>query len=778
LSNEILAEGEIRYNLDTKAVHVGDGSKPGGDKFATDAQLASKLAEAKALSAELLAQVSSQVLAATLQAERAEDAVFALEVTTAGAWFPSLTDPELLELPNGEGAFVRTAEGRFLLVEMEAGAPVIKVEFSTFFSQRHNGINLWDYAKGDGVTDDTAAVNLAFALAVGMGVGKINCGGPGLTYLLGGPFVTLGTFPTPGGGTVPFNRHKVRLYANLHIVGEGATFKLAGGSTYPGGIFGHPWWDGERLENVKIKGIIMDGNMANQIVPPIPANGGGGGGVSVWQHGNAITGCFDGFEVDDCVFRDLRGHGINFNWASTQPDAWAAPRNVEVHHSEFVNVFTQACNAASQNTHFHHNRIHGDGFWVAGFDIESGSPLFPIRGVYSHDNEYDFRDGLAPPECVSQYASNSAEAMAGRRHLRRAVSAYCPGDTYTGTMRDVIIENELVYQGTLPLNRFGSVKIINPRIRNAAETLPDGYNSSATDAISLIGYGQVLPDCYVINPDIESALRGHGIFASTIDGLQVQGGSISGMSQSAMRTDACSGLVTDVKAKDFGFDDSGLAGDQIGTQSSALVIFGGQTDMLTVRNVTATDTRSGSARRVRHAVYGNVGFDPVTRVYDCFTQNTIGMPVRDVNNSMFKVGNSTSNGPVFNVSTSVAIGGTLDVSGGLIAVSSLTGTASLALNSAAGQQCKVVWSTGGSLEYTNVLEPGGQVNFTTYNNGAPVANALAIADDGHLVILNDWTHPMQVVGVGFRWMAANQIERVSGGAPTSDTDGVVVGTQI
>jgi hypothetical protein len=736
-----------------------------------------KVAAAERAKAELLSQGSAQVIAATLQAAMAQSAAFALEINTAGGWFTSLTDPELLALPDGKGGFVRDADGRFYLVEKEAGAAVVKVEFSTTFSQRRNGINLWDYAKGDGVTNDTVAVNLAFALAAGLGVGKVNCGGPGLTYLLGGPFVTLGTFTTPGGGTVPFNRHKIRLYSDLHIVGQGATFKLAGGSTYPGGIFGHPWWDGERLENVKIKGVVMDGNIANQIVPPIPANGGGGGGSSVWQHGNAITGCFDGFEVDDCVFRDLRGHGINFNWASVNPDPAAAPRNVEVHHSEFVNVFTQACNAASQNTKFHNNRIHGDGFWVAGFDIESGSPDFPIRGVHSHDNEYDFRDGLAPPECVSQFASNSAEAMASRRHLRRAVSAYCPGDAYTGTMRDVLIENELVYQGTLPLNRFGSVKIINPRIRNYAEDLPDGYNSSATDAVSLIGYGQVLPDCHVINPDIESGLRGHGIFASGIEGLQIQGGSIGGMSQSAMRTDACSGLVADVKATDFGFDDSGLAGDQIGTQSSALVIFGGQSRMLTVRNVTATDTRVGAARRVRHAVYGNVAFDPVTRVYDCFTQNTIGMPVRDVNSSMFKVGNSTSTGPMFSVSTSMAIAGTLDVSGGLIAVSSLTGAASLALNSAAGQQCKVVWSTGNSLEYTNVLEPGGQVNFTTYNNGSVVANPLAIANDGHLVVLNDWTHPMQVVGGGFRWMAAGQIERVNGSAPTSDTDGSAVGSQ-
>lgn len=723
----------------------------------------------------ILAQGAAQVNAAQIAAARAEAAELVLEVTTAGGWFDSETDPELLALPNGVGAFINTPSGDFYTVEMVGGVPTRRTTFLTRYSDRHNGINLWEFAKGDGVTDDTAAVNLAFALAVGLGVGKVNCGGPGLTYLLGGPFVTLGTFTTPSGALVPFNRYKVRLYSNLEIVGQGASFKLAGGSEYVGGIFGHPWWNGERLTNVKIKGVVMDGNLVNQVTPVIPANTHDN---SVWQHGNAITICPDGLEVDNCVFKNLRGHGINLNWASTSPEEWAAPINIEVHHSEFVNVFTQACNAGRFNTHFHHNLVHGDGFWVAGFDIESGSPLFPIEHVRSYKNTYEYRDGLAPPESNPQYANTSTEGFAARRHLRRAVTAFCPGDSYTGTMRDVLVEDETVYQGVMTLSRFGGMKVVRPVIRNTLpETIPDGYVSASGNCIGIEGFGWILPDCSVIDPDIESVIVGHGVVASGVERLKVRGGSVRRMPFAGVRANGCSGSISDIDVQDIGRDDSDLPADQIGRESSAVVLFGGHTSTLQVSDIRATDTRSGGARRVRHVIYANVGTSPLTRVQDCTPQNILGAEIRDVNNTLFKHGNTPPDAPVYKVSHPAVFASTLQTDGGVITVNSASGPASLALNAPAGQSSTIVMRTDGGIEFILNLTADGQLNFSTFDNGVLVSNPIAISNGGKLVILADWQHPIQIAGIGFLWMDAAQRLRVNGAAPTSDTDGVVVGTQ-
>jgi hypothetical protein len=589
---------------------------------------------------------SAFVAAATEAAARAEAAALVLAGASAGAWFSSEDDPALLALPPGSRALVGTPDKGFHSVELADGALTKRTPVLSDTTARRDGLNLWDFAKGDGKTDDTAAINRAFALAVSLGVRQINCGGADRTYLLGGPFVLYGTFDAPE-GPVPFNRYKIRLYSDLEIVGQGARFQLAGGAIYPGGIFGQPFWHGERLRNVALRGLVLDGNMAAQIVPPIPANTHDN---SVWQHGNAISGCFDGLQVSDCVFRDIRGHGINLNWASTTPEQWAQPQHIEVHHNEFVNIFTQACNAGAFDTHFHHNKVHGDGFWVGGFDIESGHPAFAIRSVRAHDNVYDFREGVAPAEAAPQFASNSAAAAASRRRLRRAVTAFCPpaaGGVWTGTMDDVLITDETIYQGTISFYRFGGVKIRDSSITNMVAEDVSGYVSSSANAISISAQdARGIAGCEVTGVRINSVMAGQGIYAHGIEDLVIRDNELRGMASAAVRLEGCSGHVDRLKATDFGSDDSGYPADAIGSNSSAVVIYGGQSKPLLIGNVRAKDTRSGKARRARHVIYANVAATPVTRITDCTGRGLIGEAIRDVNGTTARTPDAPTHGAI------------------------------------------------------------------------------------------------------------------------------------
>jgi len=590
-------------------------------------------------------------------------------------------------------------------------------------------INLWEYAKGDGTTGDTVAINSALAAFAASGGGVVNCGGPEFTYLLDGPFVQLGTFNAPE-GIVPFNRYKVRLYSNLHLIGQGAKFKLSGGSPYVGGIFGHPFWEGERLDNVKLIGIVMDGNQPNQITPIIPANGQGGGGDRVWQHGNAVTGCYNGFEAAHCVFRDLRGHGLNFVWASSTPDPSKGSQHLEIHHCEFVNIFTQACNAGFYDTKFHHNYIHGDGFWVGGMDIELGDPTFPIRVVRCYNNNYDYTDGLSPPESTPMYANNSAEAMAARKHTRRAITAYSPGSSFMGTANDVVIENENSIQATYPLNRFGSMKVRGITARAFIyEDLTDAYHSSTATIISIQGFGQRLPNCEIRDFEINSVLSGHAISCESIDNLTIDGGTIKGVQYAAIRADACSGSINDVVVEEFGKDDSALPSDQIGTQSSAVVLFGGAPKSMQVRRIRAADKRDGSNRRAKYIVYANVAAQPLVSIKDCEGDNLITGLVRDVNTSTYQVDVVDSVAPIYTVNMPVKLANGIESVGGITfrdTAGNITGGFS-----EIGGNTVLGFNDPGGLEYQmQFIRADGNIQFQAFENGVAVGVPLILHNDG------------------------------------------------
>jgi len=114
----------------------------------------------------------------------------------------------------------------------------------------------------------------------------------------------------------------------------------------------------------------------------------------------------------------------------------------------------------------------------------------------------------------------------------------------------------------------------------------------------------------------------------------------------AVRLERCSGVVDRLEAKDFGSDDSNLPADAIGSQSSAVAIYGGQTQALTISNVHAVDTRSGKAKRGRHIIYANVAASPPTRLVNYRGEGLLGNALRDVNGTTVHIPDAPSQGAI------------------------------------------------------------------------------------------------------------------------------------
>jgi parallel beta-helix repeat protein len=146
-------------------------------------------------------------------------------------------------------------------------------------------------AKGDGVTDDTAAFNLAFSTLDTMGGGEMYIINNGNPYIISG---------------------KINLYSNIYIVGIGNPIvKLKDHcDPVPDYLFATEY-DGTEYQNISITGVTIDGNRDNNIVYG-PKDGDGHETIVVYIPYAAIAlSRVTDFKIDKNTIINMWGMGID-----------------------------------------------------------------------------------------------------------------------------------------------------------------------------------------------------------------------------------------------------------------------------------------------------------------------------------------------------------------------------------------------------------------------------------------------------------------------------------
>lgn len=836
---------------------------------------------------DLLAAGQAQITAAEIAAARAEAAELVLEITTAGGWFDSESDPDLLALPNGTGAFINPPTGDFYTVEMVAGTPVRRTTFLTDWADRGNGIRLWNIAKGDCITvplslaagsnalrseldrftardvgkrvcipgagpggrplaavitawtdarnvvlsvaattavtgalvqygtDDTAAVQMAINVASATGR-TILCGGPEFTYLIAGEHETLGTFTHPTAGTVPFKRGILRLKSNVHFLGmgtgdpgTGARFLLSGGRTDPGQLFHHPFWEapGSRVENVSWFGVELDGNYPNQYVTPYPANTPDN---QIWQHGHGIA-VFGvrNWHVDMCCIHGFRGAGVNLGNSEVESLAYAdRSRGVSVLRSTFYDNFSHDIGTTLDDVEIAHNTFR-DGVmrsrWVHAVSCEKLDPNALMNNIRIHHNLFDFRYGYRPVESEPQFASDDPAALAIRKRYRRAVSfsffyGGFPNNVYNGTMRGISVTDNTIYQGSIDVFNWTGVTIARNEIYNFYEdfggdvlhaiTVNQSANSSS-DTPFVVG----LTGALIHDNTIDHDLNSYGIQVEGYTQISVRGGSIKRARAGGVRINGCSGTVHDIDIVNVGRNDDANEPALVGMFSSGVTIFGGSDHTLSVSDIRASDTR-GVGTVMKYAVYANVGARPITRVQNVTAQGVLRGAYREVTPGTvfngggnlhvrlddyspltFEVGNLHASGARLPIAT-----GFYDEDGALLAGFGKTDNGdatNLSFFDAAGLQAQMQFvRASGNLRIGMFDGPTFRGFSATFrNDGGIDLPGASFAADGKVTLEANWQKPIKV-GVTYNWPSDTNVWRSSTEVPTSDSDGVAVGSQV
>jgi parallel beta-helix repeat protein len=601
-------------------------------------------------------------------------------------------------------------------------------------------------AVGDGVSDDTQAFIDAAEAVRAHGGGTIFVPFPPVRYRIAGETFSYGDFTYHDGSTTPFRRGIIPIYSNTSWIGEGlAPIQMSGGRTEPGGLFYHKFWEATGpLTNVRFSGLDLDGNLENQIITPYPANVPDN---NVWQHGHAITvgtaalGTTN-IEVDHCRIHGWRGNGVSV-FSPEGPDPQYPTRSVKIHHNEFFNLFGIGCGATGIDYDIYSNWFHGDGYWIAAIDVETGlASTYNSRGRIRH-NLFDFSDGLSPTERTPGLPSDSAEAQSYRRHLRRAVSfgqyySGYPDRVYNGRKEDHIVSDNVILQGTMDNGRLNAITVRNNTFRNFYEDLSyvdvDGKTQqqpyAPTTVIGMNAYGTTgLGDIIVADNIIHSDLDGYGIILSFFENCHVAGNKVYETRWSGIRLEASSGVISDNLLQDCGaYDASSESGN------APFVTYGGQTKPTIISRNIIIDARSTSL--TRYGFYLNTGVSSVTVADSNIVAGaTLGI-IEDVNNAVVSIGNSDGTYANRKYAVNVPISTTGLTSTGSISTATDLNAKQLILNGTTGDKRQVIFETDGHLYYTMALGDNGDFALNLFDpaTGLTKENAFAIKQDGTVLL--------------------------------------------
>lgn len=320
-------------------------------------------------------------------------------------------------------------------------------------------VNVIDFgAKGDGLTDDTAAITAAIVACKAKKEGTVilPCG----TYLIADKGLTTGVIPLLNGVSLQgYGKFNTRI-------------QLSGGRHNPPPIFYQAWWNEPVINNLKISDLWLDGNISNQTFDSLPWTA----GSKDYQYSHGVTvSNGSGIEISNVRLDGFRGDGLLFGDAFQQSTSkskdFRIAKNISVHDCEFVDIYRQGILfACCDKANVYNNYFHGDGFGVAGIDIERHTDYEQVTNVTVNGNVFNFNDGLAPKE-----------RMGVSSKFRRAVSmgffyAGYKGGKADGKSAGHTITNNLITQGMIDNWGHTNVKIA------------DNYFNSVKEDLTGVGY--------------------------------------------------------------------------------------------------------------------------------------------------------------------------------------------------------------------------------------------------------------------------------------------------
>lgn len=353
-------------------------------------------------------------------------------------------------------------------------------------------------AFGDAANDDTQAIIDAMDYAKTNQIDTVYF--PYGTYLIQGTGI--------GAGIIP-------LLNGVSLVGQGkdvCKILLSGGRYNPPSLFYQAWWDEPEVSNISISGIDFDGNLANQTYAD----------TFQYCHGLSINNG-QNINVNNCRFENFRGDGLLFGDTFQTSLNQRIVNHVVVHDNDFKSIYregTMFC--TTKSAEFYNNYIHGDGYLVAGVDIERHSSNEQVTNVYVHDNTFDFRDGTGPIERgkIAKY--------------RRAVSMGFFYQGYPNNTPDTlsgghVVYHNTIYQGQIDCYSHINVSIVSNTFSNANEDI-SGVQFVTAPAINVVSAHQEigLVNVHADNNVITTTMPDGGISFSGYTNCQANGNNITG----------------------------------------------------------------------------------------------------------------------------------------------------------------------------------------------------------------------------------------------------------
>ncbi|MDB4925333.1 glycosyl hydrolase family 28-related protein [Mucilaginibacter sp.] len=428
-----------------------------------------------------------------------------------------------------------------------------------------NTVNVKSYgATGDGVTDDTQAIRKALDYAKANGKTAIYF--PDGSYIIGGSDNTSGIIQLKNGVGLMGNSP-----ATCHI-------KLSQGRYNPPSIFYQAWWNEPTVSNVVIQGIDFDGSSFGQTFS------------SDYEYCHALSiNNGQNIEVMNCKFENLRGDGLLFGDTFESSLNLRMTYNVNVHDSEFFNIYREGTMFCATNTgSFYNNNVHGNGYLVGGVDIERHSVNETVTNISVYNNLFNFSDGYGPVERGGPSVK-----------YRRAVTMGFFYGGYTNAVADGRsgshkIYNNTIYQGQIDCWGHTDVGITNNTFTiNAYENIT-GVNMLSAAAINVADPANTsgLVNVVITGNTINSAM-GNAIAFNHYSSVTANSNIINGSRLDGISIYNTTGY----------FDSNNIQNAGLSTQKASGIVINGNTNgsLLVSRNK-VTDTRSGSNRTVNYGV--------------------------------------------------------------------------------------------------------------------------------------------------------------------------------